>query len=134
MAAAIKHGYKPLADSREYFYKLEDKELLNLIVEVTGAEPKSSTAKQISYTLNALKEYADFESKSPHSEAQNLTTEGQLAPPPFLPAESSKPGETNEVSLRLAYTINLNLPATTDQAVFNAIFRSLKEHLISYGS
>ena len=55
IASAIKHGYKSLAESREYFYKLEDKELLNLIVEVTGAEPNSSTAKQIFYTLKALR-------------------------------------------------------------------------------
>jgi hypothetical protein len=33
--------------------------------------------------------------------------------------------------INLSYTINLNLPATADQAVFNAIFRSLKEHLLS---
>ena len=32
--------------------------------------------------------------------------------------------------LRLGYTINLNLPATTDIAVFNAIFKSLREHLL----
>jgi hypothetical protein len=30
----------------------------------------------------------------------------------------------------LSYTINLNLPATSDVAVFDAIFRSLKEHLL----
>jgi len=32
--------------------------------------------------------------------------------------------------LHLSYTINLNLPATSDVAVFNAIFKSLKEHLL----
>ena len=32
--------------------------------------------------------------------------------------------------IRLGYTINLNLPQTSDIAVFNAIFKSLKEHLL----
>ena len=32
--------------------------------------------------------------------------------------------------VRLGYTINLNLPNTNDIAVFNAIFKSLKEHLL----
>jgi hypothetical protein len=32
--------------------------------------------------------------------------------------------------LGLSYTINLNLPATSDITVFNAIFKSLKEHLL----
>ena len=34
------------------------------------------------------------------------------------------------IGLNLAYTINLNLPATSDIAVFNAIFKSLKENLL----
>ena len=32
--------------------------------------------------------------------------------------------------LRLSYTINLNLPATTEIEVFNAIFKSLRENLL----
>jgi hypothetical protein len=40
---------------------------------------------------------------------------------------------SNKLGLNLSYTINLNLPATSDQAVFNAIFKSLREHLISDG-
>ncbi|SEG66779.1 hypothetical protein SAMN05421819_4158 [Bryocella elongata] len=132
MAAAIRYGYKPLGDSREYFYKLDDKDLLNLIVEVTGAELNSSAAKQILYTLNALREYADFAAAQPgDGEVQQTSIqEGSSG--------GSRPGGADRskyegVGLRLGYTINLNLPATTDQAVFNAIFRSLKEHLLSYG-
>ena len=34
------------------------------------------------------------------------------------------------IGLNLGYNINLNLPATSDPAVFNAIFRALKEHLL----
>lgn len=33
--------------------------------------------------------------------------------------------------LSLGYTVNLHLPATSDVAVFNAIFRSLREHLLT---
>jgi len=33
--------------------------------------------------------------------------------------------------LNLGYTINLHLPATSDIAVFNAIFKSLRENLLS---
>ena len=32
--------------------------------------------------------------------------------------------------IKLGYTINLNLPATSDIAVFDAIFKSLREHLL----
>jgi hypothetical protein len=36
----------------------------------------------------------------------------------------------NSQAFNFSYTINLNLPETTDVEVFNAIFRSLKEHLL----
>ena len=36
----------------------------------------------------------------------------------------------NPTGLNLSYTINLNLPETSDVEVFNAIFRSLKENLL----
>jgi hypothetical protein len=45
--------------------------------------------------------------------------------PPQLP-----PPEAQTVGLRLGYNINLNLPATSDIAVFNAIFKSLRENLL----
>jgi len=32
--------------------------------------------------------------------------------------------------MQLGYTINLNLPATSEVAVFNAIFKSLKDNLL----
>lgn len=50
--------------------------------------------------------------------------------PPALPAALPPNANVQSVGLRLRYTINLNLPATTDVAVFNAIFKSLKEHLL----
>ena len=32
--------------------------------------------------------------------------------------------------LGISYTINLNLPATTEIEVFNSIFKALKEHIL----
>jgi len=42
-------------------------------------------------------------------------------------------GRVGLSKLGLSYTINLNLPATSDIAVFNAIFKSLREHLLRLG-
>jgi hypothetical protein len=39
--------------------------------------------------------------------------------------------DEGEIKLNLAYTINLVLPKTEDVAVFNAIFKSLRENLLS---
>ena len=126
VADAVRHGYKPLLESNEYFYDLSDKDLLSLIVQVTGAEADSQVAKLTLSTLKNLKTFADFEGTS------GTATAGTPQPSNLgTGKETSEGSHKTRVGLNLAYTINLNLPATADQAVFNAIFRSLKEHLLS---
>ena len=41
-----------------------------------------------------------------------------------------KTNQFQKTDIGLNYTINLNLPATNDVEVFNAIFKSLKENLL----
>ena len=67
IATAIKKSYAALGQANEYFYKLNDKELQSLIVQVTGTEPTNSTAKQIFYSLKALMAYADFDNNATNS-------------------------------------------------------------------
>jgi hypothetical protein len=63
VAEAIKTGYKELEQVNEYFYELDDKKLLDLIIQVTGAEANSSVAKATLSTLKSLKSFADFGAK-----------------------------------------------------------------------
>lgn len=129
IAEAIKHGYRELGEANEYFYDLNDNELFALILQVTGAAADSDPAKLTLKTLKALKAYADFESRSQPESAVAAAAEYSAR---ALPAPSHSSQHTSgRVGLNLSYTINLNLPATSDQAVFNAIFRSLKEHLLA---
>jgi hypothetical protein len=130
VADAVLYGYAPLKALNEHFYSLSDAELKALIIEVTGAASDSSAVNQILGTLKKLISYADF--KTVAQQANESSPQPQPQP---QSARLSVPEQIREPSpalgLNLAYTINLNLPATSDQAVFNAIFRSLKEHLLS---
>ena len=130
VSSAVKTGYKALDEANEYFYELNDKDLLSLIVQVTGVEEGNQVAKLTLSTLKTLKAFAKFDATDGDTTKEKKDTSDS----------SENPGEENQArkgiagrrqGLSLSYTINLNLPATTDQAVFNAIFRSLKEHLIS---
>jgi len=128
-AEAVKIGYRELGQANEYFYDLNDKDLLALIAQVTGSEADSQVAKLTLSTLKALKAFANFEDKSAAEEevvSSTLSTEGPATSHPPFPIQAK-----GQIGLNLSYTINLNLPATSDQAVFNAIFRSLKDHLLS---
>jgi hypothetical protein len=130
IADAIKFGYKALLENNEYFYELSDTELKDCIVNVTGLDFENSVFKQTFATLKNLISFASFD-QSGENEQKYISTDTSISLMENLPENNIKPHET--VGLNLAYTINLNLPATTDQAVFNAIFKSLKEHLLSNG-
>lgn len=71
-----------------------------------------------------IKAYADFDAKQ---KAQEYSEDASALPTAYHPL----PTPEGKLGLNLSYTINLNLPATSDQAVFNAIFRSLREHLLN---
>ena len=127
IADAIKTGYRELLQANEYFYKLSDKDLKSLIVQVTGLGSDDRVVVLIHSTLVYLRGFAKFES---NEQAEMLQTTDATNELPRQVTISSAP-PSGRVGLNLSYTINLNLPATSDQAVFNAIFRSLKEHLLS---
>ena len=129
VADAIKIGFRPLYDSNEYAHDLEDDELKGLIVQVTGQSADSNVVSLIQRTYKNLKELADFEA-TPSAEPSSTTP---MPPVEIRPAGQQPPPkqvQAGRVGMNLSYTINLNLPATSDISVFNAIFKSLKENLL----
>lgn len=129
-ASAVKIGYKPLSAVNEFFYELGDKDLLALINQVTGAGAGDKVAKLTLATLLALRSFADFASAG---EAAAASTETASLANKTSDTErvASNADESRPIGINLGYTINLHLPATSDPAVFNAIFKSLREHLLS---
>lgn len=119
---ALKHGYAPLYKRNEFMHKLDDKELKGLIIEETGEREDGAVPGLILSSINALRKYAkDTSSKIEESETKKKK-----------PSTDTRDDgrSTGGIGLNLSYTVNLNLPATTDIAVFNAIFKSLKENLL----
>jgi hypothetical protein len=126
MAEAIRLGYKDVYERNEYAHDLSKEKFKNLIVEMTGLKPNDATASAIVGTFNNLKTYAKFGEKLQDGKAVISTVE----PMREDAAGSSETRAEHASGLSLSYTINLNLPETSDVEVFNAIFRSLKEHLL----
>lgn len=124
-AAALKVGFRPLYEVNEYIHDASEKDLKGVVVQVTGSEPTSSTVKAILGSFKAVRAFASFDGEDllddlADTAVREANTERHDEP--VTRAGTSKIG--------LSYTINLNLPATSDVAVFDAIFRSLKEHLL----
>ena len=119
-AEALRNGYRVLYDINEYLHEATDEEVMGVIIQATGAEQDSKTAKAILGSFRALKAFADFDAPAIRSTARDEE----------VPVLTQGDGNPMLDSLRIGYTINLNLPATSDIAVFNAIFKSLRENLL----
>ena len=129
VAAAMRVGYRPLYQTNEYCHDASNTDLKGLVVQVTGFEANSSVVKLILATFHNLKSLADFSSEGNPAEASASfplmrETPGRVE---REPRDDHKP---QRLGMNLSYTINLNLPATSDIAVFNSIFKSLKENLL----
>jgi uncharacterized protein DUF5343 len=132
MAEAIRAGYKELFDRNEYVQDLSRDKLKALVVEMTGVEKDNRAAEAITSTFFTLKDMADFDApgSAPEPLREIVPAEKPVQNGAEAPRQSVQDMGKN-FGLNVAYTINLNLPETTNPDVFNAIFRALKEHLLN---
>lgn len=132
-AQALKTGYAPLFVRNEYVHKLGDAELKGLVVEETGAEDDANSVALICSSIKQLKKFARWDDRVVDRKAEGASE--HVAAEQRVPAKQDVAhlGQGAGIGLNLGYAINLNLPATSDPAVFNAIFKSLKEHLLRGG-
>ena len=127
-AAALRYGYAPLFKRNEFWHALGDNEIRGLVLEETGLANDSPTVTMIINSMKGVKKFATFEPEgaSPEKPEQPEQPYVQLPASPIPPQKYA--GQS--LGLNIGYTINLNLPATSDIAVFNAIFKSLKDNLL----
>lgn len=128
-AQALKTGYASLYVRNEYMHKLSDEDLRGLVVEETGAEQDSGVVPLIIACIKQLKKFAKWD-QAPIEDKSEKSVRETLPPNALSQHNPTTPLPPQGLGLNLGYTINLNLPATSDPAVFNAIFRALKEHLL----
>lgn len=138
-AEALKSGYAPLYARNEYMHSLSDDKLRGLIIEETGAGGDSTVASMVLNCIKSIKKHATFVPKgstvvevSPDKDKTSKTDAQSEGGSDMGRGDGGGqfPRRPEGVGLNLSYTINLNLPATSDIAVFNAIFKSLKENLL----
>lgn len=125
IAQAIRNAYAPLYIRNEFMHKLGDSDLVGLVVEETGEAHDANNVKLIVSCIKQLKEFANFD------EMPELIEDTQRVVPREIPdLGNDYSSNSQDFKFNLGYTINLNLPATSDPAVFDAIFKSLKDNLL----
>ena len=121
MAKCMRDVYSEVFATHEKLHNLEKNEILDKFKIVTGLGKDSKVLTAIVACFQELANMADFNAEitdeKPYEKVEEQTVEN----------EEELSGMLKK--LGFSYTINLNLPATTDPRVYNAIFKSLKENI-----
>lgn len=123
LATAIKIGYKDIFDRNEFANILNKEQIKGLIVEITGLDSANRVVQLTCQTYETIKKLANFDEEQPKTAEQE-----ENEPSPKFEDEHSSINKG--LKLGLSYTINLVLPKTDDPAVFNAIFKALRDNLL----
>lgn len=122
LADRIRETYSDLFAINTNLFKATDQEIKGAITRVTGKD--ETTVDRNFKTLKALLQLANFERKS----SLPIAAATPAAPPKAT--ESASEGHDKQIrKSNFHYNIQIILPATTEIAVYNAIFKSLKENL-----
>jgi cell division GTPase FtsZ len=135
LAEAIREAYGDLFRVNSKAYELDQTEVKQKLKTLTRGTKGDAVLNKMSTTFLALCKLANFKAiptpqkaKQPekkHEEKKEEPQKGQENK-----AEITKEQPPEKKMFDLAYNIHIQLPATRDQSVYDAIFRSLKEHIL----
>lgn len=131
LAEAIQDSYADLFTIRRDAQNFTKSEVVNKAKTLSQGQLSESVLDKVSSTFLALCKQADFSAELKREAAPNLgdtDIEKQEEAVPPLDGQAPKSSRLNLGGLH--YNIQIILPATRDSKVYDALFKSLKEHLI----
>jgi hypothetical protein len=127
MAERLHDAYRSLFGASEYAYKLDKKELQSKLKSLLGTAEDDANISAAASTFLELSKLAQWGAAPMRRQKEPPEIVDDAGPERKREHEQKQPFGGR---LGLSYTINLNLPATTEIEVFNAIFKSLRENLL----
>ena len=136
VAAGIRDAFAELFAINVRANDLSVEEVKNKLRTLYAGKKTPLVIGNVAKTFKALCDYADFSASVAPQIAQPGQSEARPSEAPEAAAETSAPATTKPNTSHgkitvsgLQYHINIVLPDTRDQVVYDAIFRSLREHL-----
>ena len=134
LAEAIQEAYSDLFAINVKANELSSGEVKNKLRTLTQGKNSDNVLNLMANTFRALADYAEWvpegQKKTPKKEGDAKKVE----PPQLVIEANSKDDDGGDVASKLQntqlhYNIQIHLPESRDQAVYDAIFKSLKRHL-----
>jgi hypothetical protein len=131
LAEAIREAYSDLFAVNKDAHMLTKEDVQGKLKTLTRGQKSDNVVNWMANTFRALCDLADWSplAKPP---AETMPT---LTPPAVLtttqkPKRDAIPNVSSTVPLELHYNIQLILPDSPNQAVYDALFASLRKHLL----
>jgi len=143
LAEALEEAYADLFQLRRDAYRMERPELRGKIKTLTQGRVSDGVVDSMALTFLGFAKFADFDAPHAHpvavaeGQAGEATGAGAAAgatAPSGSPGSPPFPTGSEAGPIRLGgfvYNVELHLPESRDPAVYEALFRALKSHLLS---
>lgn len=132
LAEGIREAFGQLFEVRVNAHELGADDVRNKLRTLYAGKKTDLTIGRIANTFAALCQIADFSGPSPSEVPGTPEIPADLGAVPETVIEKKVPERPAEKAVgfrSLQYHINIVLPESRDQAVYDAIFKALKDHL-----
>ena len=119
----LRNAFGELFRRNEYIHKADENSVKDTIVEITGLKKTDPILRLMYGSFDAVRSFVSGDVSGISDAKLNSDDDGGAV-------ARSDGGATAAVQLGLSYQINIILPETENVAVFNAIFRSLRDNLL----
>lgn len=130
VAIGVQEAYEDLFNLRVDAQNMTAEEVKNKLKTLTQGQKGDKVIECMVKTFRVLCDYADWRKPKamPQEKVEADSTKDKALPD--NPAPSSSPPPNAKPNMNLHYNIQVHLPETTNMAVYDAIFQSLKKHLM----
>lgn len=128
IAIGIQEAYEDLFNLNKDAQNLTQEEVKNKLKTLTQGTKSESVIEKMAKTFKTLCDYADWTDIPNIPQLKDKEIDDTLEP--NSKATTSIESKTKHSNMSLHYNIQIHLPETTNMAVYDSIFQSIKNHLM----
>ncbi len=130
LAEAIREAYSDLFTVNVKAHEMSTSDVKNKLKTLTQGSKSDTVLQFMANTFVSLCKYADF-SKAPSKELMTIKNDESMVDDNMKdPHKMTHELVNKKITTEMHYNIQIHLPETRDITVYDAIFKSLKEHLL----
>ena len=128
LAEGIREAYEDLFNININAQSLSTDDVKNKLKTLTQGQKTEKVISLMAMTFSALCSIADWNVKQNKAKTDDISIKDEKKPD-VKPIEEKNNSNPKKEKIELHYDIQIHLPETRDESVYDAIFSSMKKHL-----